>query len=125
MRNRYLVIIPILILVLSSCSLFPTRVRERKIQTEIISKISGSSDQLAKCSKESDLFNKMKIERIRVLLYISINSKGQIEKFKLDDKQYPDDFSECVFKIVDLINFPKIQNNELIELEQPFIFSKK
>ncbi len=105
--------------------MFPKRDRQRKIQTEIVSRLSAQSARFAKCAKEADLFKKLKQDRIRVTLHLSINAQGQIEKFKLDDKDYPDTFSECVFKIADVIHFPKIEDHELIELEQPFIFSKK
>ncbi len=115
----------ILTILLSSCSIFKDRSRERKIQTDIISRLNQKADQYAKCAKENKVFQKLKQERLRVILHLSINAQGQIEKFKLDNKPYPNNFSECIFKITDTINFPKIENHELIDLEQPFIFSKK
>ncbi|MFT6630947.1 MAG: hypothetical protein ACJAS4_000891 [Bacteriovoracaceae bacterium] len=110
---------------LISCSIFPQRVRERKIQSEIISKISVKAPNLSNCASDHKIFAHFKEDRIRVVLSISINNKGLVEKFKLDDKPYNEDFVECMFKVIDLISFPKIKNHELIELEQPFIFSKK
>lgn len=115
----------LILLILGGCSLFSKNSRERKIQTTIIKSISSKSKQLSKCAKDSSLFTELDKTRVRVVLHLAINSQGQIEKFKLDNKNYPEDFSECVFKIVDLIVFPKIKNHEVIELEQPFIFSKK
>lgn len=108
-----------------SCSIFPHRARERKIQSDIVSKISGKAPNLSACAKKHKIFDHLKQERIRVVLYLSINNKGLVEKFKLDEKEYSESFTECMFKVVDLISFPKIKNHELIELEQPFIFSKK
>jgi len=105
--------------------MFKGRDRQRKIQTEIISKIKGNSERLSSCAKDAKLFEIFKKDRVRVVLHISINNKSQIEKFQLDDQQYPEKFSECMFKVVDLINYSKIKDNELVELEQPFIFSKK
>lgn len=99
--------------------------RDRKIQTEILSKISLKASELAYCAKKSDLFKKFKRDRIRVVMYLSINSEAQVEKFKLDDKPYPEDFANCAFNIIDLIAYPRVKSHELIEVEQPFIFSKK
>ena len=115
----------ILVFLLSSCSLFSGRERERKIQTEIISRLNAKSAQFASCAKQTKIFDHFKQQRVRVVLHLSINSEGQIEKFKLDGKDYPNEFSECIYQIADLIRFPKVDNHELIELEQPFIFSKK
>lgn len=112
-------------ILIASCSFFPQRKRERELQTKIISEINQQSFKLAECVKNSQLFNKFKQDRIRIVLFLSIDSRGQIEKFKLDDQKYPEAFSECAFKIIDSITFPKLGHHELIELEQPFIFSKK
>ncbi len=114
-----------LILIVNSCSLFPKRTRERKIQSDIVSRISSKVKKLSRCSKSAKIFKHLNADRVRVVLYLSINSQGHIEKFKLDDKAYPEKFANCVFKVLDLISFPEIKNHEIIELEQPFIFSKK
>jgi hypothetical protein len=110
---------------LISCSIFPQRVRERKIQSEIVSKISAKAPKLSSCARKHKIFQKFKEDRIRVVLSVSINNNGLVEKFKLDDKEYTEGFVECMFKVIDLISFPKIKDHELIDLEQPFIFSKK
>ena len=110
---------------LVSCALVPQRDRERKIQTQIISSLSQQSGELAKCVKSSNLFEKFNTNRLRLTLYLTINSDGLINKFKLDEKPYPTVFSECVFNKIDKISYADIKENELIELEQPFIFSKE
>ena len=112
-------------MLLTSCSLFPLRQRDREIQAQIISKLKLNAQDFAGCVKSNDLFNKLNKERIRVVMFLSINSKGQVEKFRLEDQKYPHNFSECIFNLVDAISFPEIKSHELIELEQPFIFSKK
>jgi hypothetical protein len=114
----------IVLLFLTSCSLFMSQ-RERLIQTEIISKISAKAPLLAKCAKQSQLFEKFQQDRVRVVMTLTINSDQQIERFSLDRTDYPEDFSNCAFQIVDLIAYPSIENHELIKVEQPFIFSKK
>lgn len=115
----------LLFILLYSCTLLPYSSREREIQTDIVVNIREKSPQFAKCIKSNNLFSKFQKERIRLVVFLAIDSKGHIEKFQLDDKKYPNEFSECIFKVVDSVSFPKIKNNELIELEQPFIFSKK
>lgn len=111
--------------VLSSCSLYKERQRERKIQTEIIARINEQAKKFSSCTEQSELFQKLDAKRVRVVLNLSINANGQIEKYHLDNKKYPQDFADCMYKVLDLISFPKIKEQELIVLEQPFIFSKK
>lgn len=123
--NRILAKLITILILISSCTIFPERARERKIQSEIVSKLTNKSKKFSKCSRRSKIFNHFDSDRIRVVLHLSINSKGNVERFKLDDKNYPEKFANCIFKIVDLIKFPKIKNHEIIELEQPFIFSKE
>ncbi len=113
-----------LVLILSSCSLFLSK-RERVIQTEILQKLAQKGSQLAQCAKENKLFEKYDSDRVRVVMFLSINSEKQLEKFKLDKPDYPEEFVNCAFQVVDLISYPKIENHELLEIEQPFIFSKK
>lgn len=122
---KLLVLNFVIFTLISSCAQFKERDRQRKIQTVIISKITNNASIFSACAKESKLFKALKKERIRVVLFLSIASNGQVEKFKLDNKKYPSSFSECIFKATDKISFPKMRKNELIELEQPFIFSKK
>ncbi len=114
----------LIFLTLISCSTLPNT-RERKIQTEIISKLTAQGPNLAKCVKNSNLFEKFGVQRLRVKIFLTIGSNGQIQKFALDEQKYPNEYSECTFSIVDTIGFPKIDKNELIELEQTFIFSKE
>lgn len=99
--------------------------RERVIQTEILQKLSQNAPQLAECAKRNKLFEAVGSERVRVVMHLSINSDRQVEKFKLDNPSYPETFVNCAFQVVDLISFPQIENHELLEVEQPFIFSKK
>ncbi|MBT4792540.1 MAG: hypothetical protein HON90_13290 [Halobacteriovoraceae bacterium] len=115
----------IFIFLFTSCSLFKSRDKERKLQTKIIHEIAEKSEDFAQCTHQSNLFKKFNQDRIRVVLHIALNSSGQIERFKLDEKLYPENFAECIFKIIDLISFPKFQKNKIIEFEQPFIFSKE
>ena len=109
---------------LTSCSLFMSK-RERVIQTEILQKLSLKAPQLAECAKKNELFEKFGVDRVRVVMQLSINSERQVERFKLDRTDYPESFVDCAFQVVDLISYPKIENHELLEVQQPFIFSKK
>lgn len=113
------------LLLFTSCSLIPERSRERQIQTDIIASLTEKSSQFANCVSDNKLFDKFNVKRIRIVLFLSIDSNGQVEKFRLDEQKYPNEFSECMFKVVDTTVFPKIKSHEIIELEQPFIFSKK
>jgi hypothetical protein len=46
-----------------------------------------------------------------------ISSKFLIIKFS-------DKFSDCMFQVTDLIDFPSLEENEVIQLTQPFVFKK-
>lgn len=115
----------ILSLVLSSCSLFKQNTADRELQTKIIKNINAKTGQFAKCAKKTKLFKTLGKERVRTVIYLSLNKSGNVETFKLDDQAYPQDFSECVYEVVELIIFPRNKKHDLIEIEQPFIFSKK
>lgn len=115
----------IILLSLVSCSLLPENSRKRKIQTEVVRTLTDRAPELSKCISENDLFEKFQTDRIRILVYLTINSKGQVEKFKLDEQKYPNEFSECIFQKIDSVSYPKIKEHEVLNLEQPFIFSKE
>lgn len=120
-----ILILSFLILSTTSCANFAHRDNERATQSKIVSSLSQRAPDFASCAKSNKLFKHLKADRIRSVISLTLNAKGQIDSFKLDKQKYPDAFSECVFKIVDLIQFPKLEENQLIELEQPFIFVKK
>lgn len=114
-----------ILLLLQSCTMLPKRDRARDLQTDIIAKLSEKTPQIGNCARGAKLKDIFKTNRFRIELYLTLNSKGQIDRFKLDDKNYPNEFVECVFRVVDLIDFPKLKEGESIELTQPFIFSQK
>lgn len=110
---------------LSACSFIEKRSETRDIQTKIVGKLNENAPKLSDCAKKHNLFGSFDQKRVRVVLDITLNENGQIQKFKLDEKLYPDNFANCIFKVVDLIIFPKPEEGKIIELEQPFIFSAK
>jgi hypothetical protein len=67
----------------------------------------------------------MNSDRIRILLNLRINEKGDIDKFSSKTPNLPESFLDCLFKIVDSTEFPKLNKNEVVEIEQPLIFIKK
>ena len=97
----------------------------RDLQSQIYNSISSKNEDFGKCAERSQLYKKLKQDRIRVVLSLDINYNGELEKFQLDDKDYPSDFSDCVFGVLELVNFPKNSQKRIIEVEQPFIFSKR
>ncbi len=121
MKNLLLILVSLCII---SCAQFENRKKERELQTQILNKLNEKTSLFSQCTKKAKIFDLFKNERIRVVLNISINSNGEVEKFKLDNKNYPEDYSMCMYNIVDLISFPKIDKHELIVLKQPFIFRK-
>ncbi len=114
----------ILIFISTSCSTIKERNKKRSLQSETIRSLTAKNVTFGKCAKAADIFGHFKKERIRVELQLTLNEKGQIDKFQLDDKNYPNAFVDCLFQTVDLIIFPKLGANEVIQLNQPMIFSK-
>lgn len=114
----------LLILLISSCSLFEQRDKKRDIQSQILRSLNAKVPDFSKCANATEIFKKFDNKRVRVELNLTLNSKGQVENFQLDNKQYPDLFVECLFKTIDLIGFPKLEKDEVIELTQPMIFKK-
>lgn len=111
-------------LILSSCSSLEKRDKERKLQTQILSKVTQKSPQFSKCAKDNDIFKHFKSDRVRVELIITLNHLGQIESFQTDEKIYPDKFMDCIFNTLDNASFPKLEDGEAVQFTQPFIFRK-
>lgn len=110
---------------LISCSTFKERDKKREIQSNILRALNAKVSDFSKCAKATDIFSVLNNKRVRVELNLTLNHKGQVENFQLDNKQYPDKFVECLFETIDLIIFPALEPNEIIQLTQPMIFSEK
>lgn len=124
MINKFISTI-FLISICASCSIFSNNNEHRTYQTKVLASMSEKSTFFAKCAENSDLFDHFARERIRTVIYLSLNKDGGIEKFKLDDKNYPETFTSCVFEALELISFPKTKNHDIVRIVQPFIFSQK
>lgn len=109
----------------TSCAFMRESGEHRSLQTEILNKITSKSSEFAVCAKNGKIYQKLGRSRVRVVLHINIDSHGVLEKFQLDDKEYPSEFADCVFQTLELISFPSNKENKLVDIEQPFIFSKK
>jgi hypothetical protein len=114
-----------LISICVSCSLFSNNNEHRTYQTKVLANMSEKSVYFSKCAENSDLFDHFARERIRTVIYLSLNKAGGIEKFKLDEKNYPESFTSCVFEALELISFPKTEHHDIVKMVQPFIFSQK
>lgn len=115
----------VILFVLTSCANIFSGNKERKLQTEVISKINEKIPDFSKCAKATDVFSALNKKRIRVVLHLDIKPTGLVEKFKLDNTNYPENFTNCFFNTVELIQFPKFDSHELLKIEQPFVFTKK
>jgi hypothetical protein len=109
---------------ISSCSTFKERDKKRELQSEIIRALTTKTEDLGQCAKKFNLYDNFNTESIRVELNLTLNAKGQVEKFQLDEQNYPEKFADCMFNVVDLIAFPSLKKDEVIELTQPMIFRK-
>ncbi|MCO4755112.1 MAG: hypothetical protein KC478_11565 [Bacteriovoracaceae bacterium] len=112
------------LLFLVSCSTFHKRDKERDLQSQMLRALNDKSVDFATCAKKHGLFEKLGSDRIRVELILDINSKGQVEKFQIDNQSYSNEFVDCMFSVADLIAFPKLKKGEMVNLTQPFIFSR-
>ena len=124
MRKLFLFFILLLLAFTSSCSTIKERNKKREIQSKIIRALNSKIKGYSKCAKSNDIYTSLGKDRIRVELQLLINHKGQVEKFQVDDKKYPDQFVECLFKIVDLIIFPALDKDTEANINQPMIFTK-
>lgn len=109
---------------LVSCSSFELRNEERTLQSKMIRALNEKTPQFAQCAKNHNLFSSLKKERVRVELLLNIGSKGRVDRFQIDNKPYPSDFVDCMFKTSEEIEFPKLKSGETVQLTQPFIFTK-
>ena len=113
----------LLLLTLSSCAGVYKNRPYREIQTEIIHKIREIAPKLGECVKNSDVYSTLGVERVRIVAEIHINPNGQLDQFKLDQNIYPQSLGECFYKNLDQIEYPKFKEYDLIQIDQPFIFS--
>lgn len=115
----------VLLGLISSCANIFSGNPERKLQTQVHAQINEKASQFRQCALDHKLFKAINSNRVRMVLFLDINSKGGVEKFKLDNAKYSEKFTDCIFNTVELISFPKFDSHEIISVEQPFIFSKK
>jgi hypothetical protein len=120
-----IIIHTLLVFCFFSCSSFKERDKKREIQSNTLRALNSKVKDFSECAKVTDIFTILKLKRVRVVLNLTLNSKGQVENFQLDNQQYPDKFVECLFQTIDLIIFPALEPNEVIQLVQPMIFSEK
>lgn len=123
MNLKLLIIIGLISI--SSCSVMRESGKHREVKTKILKKIAEKRSSFAKCGRDSDIYKYFESNRVKVILYLNIDDKGQLAQFRLDNRTYPEIFSECLFDVVELISFPKNNEYKVIHVEQPFIFSKK
>ena len=88
-------------------------------------KLSDRQNEFSGCSKATNLYEKLGQNRIRVQLFLRINDQGKVDKFTSKTPRLPEAFLDCLFKIVDSIDFPKLDTNEAVDIEQPLIFIKR
>ena len=115
----------ILSTMMASCSLVIANKEHRELQTKIIQKISDKSSQFQKCAQKHKIHEHFKRNRVKTSMILTINHKGLVDKFRLDEKLYPEKFANCMFKVVDIIIFPKFKEGDLVNITQPFTFLKE
>lgn len=117
-------IYPILLILTISCANIEERNKKRDLQSKILDLISAQNKRYAGCAKDNNIFKNINNDRVKVDILISINSDGQVNKFQILDNQFSDKFSDCMFQVTDLIDFPSLEENEVVQLNQPFVFKK-
>tara|TARA_B100001971_G_scaffold215195_1_gene260176 strand:- start:1380 stop:1742 length:363 start_codon:yes stop_codon:yes gene_type:complete len=120
MRNLLI----ITLLFITSCANIEERDKKRDLQSKIIRLISEKNKRYAACARENNIFKVTGKNRVKVDMQLTLNSDGKINKFEIINNMFADKFVDCMFNVTDLIAFPKLSENEVIELTQPFIFKK-
>lgn len=108
---------------LLACADLSGRSEKQRIQSEINEALHAKSKEISQCLKTHDIFKKLGSNRLRLDVHLTISQEGRMEKFSLEnDKNYPTQFVDCLFNVLDSTQFPKLNEGESIELSQPFIF---
>lgn len=113
-----------LVLLISGCGLLKKRDEERAFQSEMIRALNSKTPMFADCAKRHKLFEKFKSERVRVEMKLNIGKNGDVERFQIDNKPYPSKFADCMFAVAESVKFPAPEEGEVVELTQPFIFTR-
>ena len=108
-----------------ACSSIKERSKQRDLQSQILRALNAKMDNFANCAHKHHLYDDLGLARVRVEIQLRIDSKGQVDLFQLDNKKYSEKFADCLFNVVDNIVFPALNKDEVIELSQPIIFTKK
>lgn len=114
----------LLLLFITSCANLEERDKKRELQSKIIRLISEQNKRYAACARDNNIFKVTGKERVKVDMLLTLNADGKINKFEIANNMFADKFVDCMFNVTDLIAFPKLSENEIIELSQPFIFKK-
>jgi hypothetical protein len=110
-------------LILASCSTTTSpRKEQSKAQQELDQIFEENTPNFYRCAKKNKIFKLLKTSRVRVDLNILSNEFGQLDQFSISQKYMPDDFSECLYQVVDKIQFPVSKLNEQLKINQPVIF---
>ena len=112
------------IIFLFSCDSIRERQKDRDLQTRVMHKINEQTPKFAKCAEQKKIYKTMDKTRIRMELMLSVNDQGKVQSMTTDDRQYPPEFLDCIYDIVEKIQFPKLGANEEIQLVQPLIFKE-
>lgn len=112
-------------LVSISCADLSQNSDKKKIQNDINQAFEKSATNLSNCATTHKIFERLNSDEVRLDVKLVINENGRMDKFTLeDDKSYQSEFIDCIFSVLDKIQFPKSHTAETIELDQPFVFKK-
>lgn len=112
------------LLILTSCANLEDRGKKRDLQSKIIRLLSDQNKRYAACARDNNIFKVTGKERVKVDMQLTLNSDGKINKFEIINTKFSDKFVDCMFNVTDLISFPTLDENEVIQLIQPFVFKK-
>ena len=119
---KYLLITTLIFI--TSCANLEDRGKKRDLQSKIIRLLSEKNKRYASCARKNNIFKVTGKERVKVDMQLTLNSDGKINKFEIINNKFSDKFVDCMFNVTDLIAFPKLDENEVIQLTQPFVFKK-
>lgn len=111
-------------IIFAACSSFEQRDQARTLQSKTIRALNAKTPEYAKCAKKHGIFEVFGQDRIRVEIMLAIGSRGQVDRFQIDNKDYPAKFVDCMFEVSETVDFPKLKPGESAQLTQPFIFKK-
>ncbi|MBL7664908.1 MAG: hypothetical protein JNM93_07220 [Bacteriovoracaceae bacterium] len=108
------------LILVTSCSQGP--LDESQVKKRVRNLLVENVEDFKGCAIEYSDKTKTENSRIKIIIYLTLNSKGEVVKFWTNDKNNKkSELTNCMINVLENIKFPEL-GGSLWQIEQPFVF---